>query len=316
MKTKSILSYLLAFSIYMIGNQGCKKDNNEPLNEVPSAPVNPVPYNGAAAQALNVTLKWNKVLDPENDAITYDIYFGTTNTPPLVKTGHIDTTYQVTGLARLTGYFWKVIAKDSHGNATSGTNWYFVTASNSPIVFNPSLTYGTLTDSRDGKVYKTIEISGKTWMAQNLDYDDGTSWYYNDDTSTALFGRLYTWHAANSVCPTGWHLPSFDEWQSLVDTLGGYTIAGGKLKETDTLHWKSPNAGADNSTGFTALPNGMKNVYSNTYSGNGTNANFWSSSKTMTDASQFMTMNSATANGYIMAYTPKVHGLSVRCIKD
>jgi uncharacterized protein (TIGR02145 family) len=166
--------------------------------------------------------------------------------------------------------------------------------SNPPqIVFNPNLNYGTVTDI-EGNVYKTIQIGTQTWMAENLRttlYADGSSiplvtdndnwltlqyagkafcWFNNDSSNTGTYGALYTWEAAmngavssssspsgiQGVCPTGWHLPSDQEWTTLANYLGGPEAACGKLKETGTLHWRSPNSGATNESGFTALPSG------------------------------------------------------------
>jgi uncharacterized protein (TIGR02145 family) len=133
--------------------------------------------------------------------------------------------------------------------------------------FNPSITYGTLTD-QDGNVYKTVTIGTQTWMAENLrttKYNDGTAianvtentvWdtlrtgaycNYNNTTSIdtiATYGRLYNWHAVNTgkLAPIGWHVPTADEWTKLTDDLGSGYVAGGKLKETGTSHWNSPNA--------------------------------------------------------------------------
>jgi uncharacterized protein (TIGR02145 family) len=130
----------------------------------------------------------------------------------------------------------------------------------------------------DGNVYKTIIIGTQTWMAENLKttkYNDGTAiplvtdgvawtalttpgycWYNNDAGSYKdIYGALYNWYTVNTrkLCPIGWHVPSDAEWTTLTNYMGD-NVVGGKLKETGTIHWQSPNKGATNESGFTALP--------------------------------------------------------------
>ncbi len=144
---------------------------------------------------------------------------------------------------------------------------------------------GTFTDSRDGKTYKTVKIGTQTWMAENLAYkaSSGCSAYNNDQNNVATYGYLYTWEAAKTVCPAGWHLPTDAEWTTLTDylynfsTLGGEDVAGGKMKEAGTTHWASPNTGATNSSGFTALPAGGSSDGTIGYLG--ADAHFWSATE-------------------------------------
>ncbi|MBN2814552.1 MAG: fibrobacter succinogenes major paralogous domain-containing protein [Bacteroidales bacterium] len=150
-------------------------------------------------------------------------------------------------------------------------------------VFNNSKSYGTMTDP-DGNVYKTITIGTQTWMAENLrttKFRDGSDipnvafglWctgkeeaycsYNNtvDPVSIATYGRLYSWYtvtSSRSIAPAGWHVPSAAEWTTLINYLGGESVAGGKMKETTTNHWITPNAGATNESGFTGLPTGRR----------------------------------------------------------
>ncbi|MEZ5084401.1 MAG: FISUMP domain-containing protein [Bacteroidales bacterium] len=133
-------------------------------------------------------------------------------------------------------------------------------------------------DARDGKTYNTVAIGPKCWMKENLNYDQSAYGYddcygYNS-ANCEIYGRLYDWDAimqgasssntnpsgVQGVCPAGWHIPSDSEWDVLAGFLGGPTIAGGKMKETDTIHWLPPNTGATNSSGFTGLPGGMYSV--------------------------------------------------------
>jgi len=121
--------------------------------------------------------------------------------------------------------------------------------------------FGTFTDTRDGRTYKTVIIGNQTWMAENLNYKAETgSWFYNNDSSIgAIYGRLYDWETALKVCPTGWHLPSDIEWTELADSLGNSKV-GGKMKVPGTLYWKAPNTDATNVSGFSALPGGYRNT--------------------------------------------------------
>jgi len=168
------------------------------------------------------------------------------------------------------------------------------------IIFNPNLTYGTVTDI-EGNVYKTITIGTQTWMAENLKttkYRDGTSipnvtdnsaWqnlttgaychYNNDIANVAVYGELYNWYAVDTrkICPEGWRVPEDAEWTTLTNYLGGESVAGGKLKETGFNHWQSPNEGATNVSGFTALPGSSRSDYGS-FDGIGTEGRFWGKS--------------------------------------
>ncbi|MCJ7446832.1 MAG: T9SS type A sorting domain-containing protein [Bacteroidales bacterium] len=135
----------------------------------------------------------------------------------------------------------------------------------------------------DNNNYRVVEIGTQVWMAENLKttkYNDGAiialltsnaewqgyltpgyCWYNNDEaTYKATYGALYNWSAVRTgkLCPTGWQVPSDDEWTTLTNYLGDSYEVGGKLKETGTAHWTSPNTGATNETGFTALPGGYR----------------------------------------------------------
>jgi uncharacterized protein (TIGR02145 family) len=206
-------------------------------------------------------------------------------------------------------------------------------------IFNPSVTYGTMTD-QDGKSYKTIKIGTQTWMAENLrttKYNDGTDipnitgddeWdglstgaycNYNNTNNTDTidtYGRLYNWHAVNTgkLAPKGWHVPTDAEWTQLTDYLGGKSIAGGKLKETGNTHWASPNEGATNETGFTALPGGYR-LYSGSFLYIGLNGFWWSATEhNATDAwLRYLYCNYSIV---LKKEYDKELGFSVRCVKD
>ncbi len=175
---------------------------------------------------------------------------------------------------------------------------------------------GVFTDARDGKVYKTITIGTQTWMAENLAYKASSGcWAYKDDTShIATFGYLYNWFVAKSSCPKGWHLPSDAEWKKLIQYLGGNNVAGAKLKENGTLHWISPNTGANNESGFSALPGGFLNGF-NVYSGIGECGLWWSSDfHTSLQAWYYYTL--VNENKIQRRRIVMTSGMAVVCVKD
>ena len=196
-----------------------------------------------------------------------------------------------------------------------------------------------------------VTICSQTWATRNLDvttYSDGTiipqvtdptawanlttgAWcYYNNDPANgAVYGKLYNWYAAAGIydaaslanpalrkklAPTGWHVPTDAEWTTLTTCLGGETIAGGKMKETGTAHWQSPNQDATNSSGFTGLPGGYR--YNNgTFYFIGYNGYWWSSSEDFTTYAWYRDMY--YYNGIALSYYyNKENGFSVRCLRD
>lgn len=171
---------------------------------------------------------------------------------------------------------------------------------------------GTLTDLRDGKTYKTILIGTQRWMSENLNYEMPGSWCIDCET----YGRVYDHAAALRSCPAGWHLPSLEEWNILTDFAGGRSVVGGNLKESGTAHWKTPNVGATNQCGFTALPHGYRSL--NGILNFKTKIGFWWSS---TEDSKYK-MNAWSLrldhNKSEVSYqqSDKLVGESVRCLKD
>lgn len=172
------------------------------------------------------------------------------------------------------------------------------------------------TDIRDEQKYKTVKIGSQIWFAENLKFIHPTgSWAYNNDLEMEkIYGRLYTWEAAKAACPAGWHIPTDEEWQTLIDYLGGENVAGSKLKETGISHWQSPNEGATNESGFTALPGGDR-YYNGTFSGVGYYGYWWSATEYgAADAwSRCMYYSSASVNRH-SSY--EAGGFSIRCVRD
>jgi len=199
-------------------------------------------------------------------------------------------------------------------------------------------TPGEITD-KDGNVYTSVIIGTQEWMAENLKttkYNDGTDiplvtddheWielttgaycWYNNDAATykTPYGALYNWYAVNTgkLCPTGWHIPTDEEWTELTDYLGGTSVAGGKLKESGTTHWNSPNTGATNETGFTALPSGYRN-YGGTYDDIVNYGYWWSSQEFSTTEAYYRDMSYNDISIY-RGNDYKLYGFSVRCLRD
>jgi uncharacterized protein (TIGR02145 family) len=218
------------------------------------------------------------------------------------------------------------------------------TTINNPIIFNPSLNYGTLVDI-EGNIYKTIQIGTQVWMAENLKstkFKDGTNisnvtepfltshqdwyniktpafcWFENDPIAFKyIFGALYNRYsiASGNLCPTGWHIPSNAEWTTLSDYLGGSMIAGGKLKESGTIIWGSPNINATNESGFTALPSGMR--WNNGFNFGGLAQLCYFGSATEGDAEGIFAWVLNTENAFLSSGVFVADlGMSVRCIKD
>jgi len=135
------------------------------------------------------------------------------------------------------------------------------------------------TDPRDGKVYKTIKIGKQTWMAENLNYDaSGSKCYNNDPANSQKYGRLYDWKTAKKVCPPGWHLPSDEEWQELVDFAGGKKIAGKKLRAKIGWNGKEKSLNGPDEYGFAALPGGRGTPGGN-FDGGGYDGHWWGASE-------------------------------------
>ncbi len=138
--------------------------------------------------------------------------------------------------------------------------------------------------------------------------------YYNNDPSK---GKLYNWYAVHDprgLAPKGWHVPSDSEWTVLTNFLGGYEVAGGKLKERGTAHWNDPNADATNSTGFTALPGGTR-YYLGQYFDAGGYGYWWSSTEAYEGASFYRYLT--YFYGAISAGADyNTNGFSVRCLRN
>ena len=197
----------------------------------------------------------------------------------------------------------------------------------------------------DGNVYTTVQIGNQIWTVENwrsTKYADGTpiphvadssEWsdlstpgfcYHNNTTnadSIALFGALYNWYVVdpespNNIAPEGWRVPTDDDWNVLADFLGGWGIAGAKMKTTDTTGWASPNEGATNESGFSALPGGNR-IHNGKFVLIGKYGHYWSTTEHCVSLAYCRGLYYDNNNLYRRPYAnDKREGYSVRLVRD
>ncbi|MDR2582609.1 MAG: fibrobacter succinogenes major paralogous domain-containing protein [Fibromonadaceae bacterium] len=175
-----------------------------------------------------------------------------------------------------------------------------------------SITYGDPVPY-DGEVYETVVIGAQTWMARNLNSNVSNSTCYNNDPALCrIYGRLYEWIAAKSVCPSGWHIPSDDDWTALITTVSGSSSTAGRYLKAKS-GWLNNNNGEDK-YGFSALPGGGR-FNEGDFNSVGISGYWWTK-----------TNNNGIPNALVMYYNEDYVSLrlgnmnddllSVRCLKD
>jgi len=180
------------------------------------------------------------------------------------------------------------------------------------LAFNISLAIDSIKDLRDGKTYKTVKIGEQIWMAENLNFNASDSKCYdNKPANCEKYGRLYDWNTAKTVCPTGWHLPSDEEWNVLMTAVGGSKTAGKFLKATSG--WDSNGNGTD-AYGFSALPGGWGSS-DGSFSSVGNYGNWWSSAEYSSYHAYYQNMNYYHETALYENYG-KSYFQSVRCVMD
>ena len=255
--------------------------------------------------------------------------------------------------------FLNEISSSTNTSIIFSSSSYNFTPSSSSKSSNHIIKYGSVTDSRDGHIYRTIKIGKQTWMADNLNYETSYSHCYdNNEENCVKYGRLYSWGDAldkydssakcviqtamdkQGLCPNGWHIPASTEWKSLLNTVGGDSIAAETLRSTQD--WQLNKNGSDD-YGFAILPAGYAALNTNTcafcspeiyYYGIGESSAFWTS----TEARDYTTYGSearcpsahtitfslyyGTAYAYLTSdlgansADSKGRFISIRCIKD
>lgn len=231
----------------------------------------------------------------------------------------------IKGLKGQTTYYVRSFATNSNGTGYGS------------ILSMPTL--DTTIADLENNHYRIIQIGTQVWMAENLKttkYRNGenvtnvtasSGWnqaktgaycnYDNNANNAAIYGRLYNFYAiadSRNIAPVGWHVPSNTEWDLMINLIGGKTVAGGKLKETGSAHWQSPNMGATNETGFTALPGGCRDDQG-VFTGINEGGTWWMSTTSGTYLAWFCQMNKDDATFFSIAWL-NGFGFSVRCLRD
>jgi uncharacterized protein (TIGR02145 family) len=208
--------------------------------------------------------------------------------------------------------------------------------------------YGNGVTDLDGYKYKTVVIGNQEWMGENLKvskYNDGTvipniidntqwsklttgAWCYNNNNNISndlKFAKLYNWYALSpttngnkNVCPTGWHVPTDNDWSIMTDFLGGEAVAGGKLRDVGESSWNSSSSSNTNPYLFTALPGGQRDSDGN-FTSIGNYGSWWSNTESTQyyfNISSWARSMEGSGSNISRLGTVKGYGLSIRCIKD
>jgi uncharacterized protein (TIGR02145 family) len=320
------------------GDPSFPLDNQNSLQEIGACTYLPVPPTMPSVQTLGVAKVTKSSVEVNSDitsdgcsSITGRGVCWSTNPGPtadlLTKTGDGTGTgifiSNVNNLTPGTIYYIRAFAINSAGTAYGEEI--------SIKTYNPDAV-----NDIDGNYYNIVTIGTQVWLQENLrttGLNDntliteitggsewaGTSsaaycWYNNDISYKNVYGALYNWYTVNTgkICPVGWHVPSNSEWTVLETYLGGYSVAGGKMKEPGYVHWSSWNTGATNESGFTGRGSGYRAPQ---FIDLGRGTNFWSSD-TYSDTQAWWRglpdYQTVLTNGFHL----KTYGFSIRCIKD
>lgn len=238
---------------------------------------------------------------------------------------------EIANLSPNTTYYVRAYATNSYGTAY-GSDEAFTTEA---LLYSP----GNGVTDIDGTTYSSVILNGKEWATKNLNVSkyrngdvipqvqDATQWanlttgawcYYSYQTSNGtVYGKLYNWYAVNDtrgLAPAGWHVSTNADWSSLIEFLGGAEVAGGLMKEIGTTHWQNPNAGAVNTSGFTALPGG--NCLANGSFGSIGTIGYWWSADSYNPTSAWCAGLYHNTKSITRTPTDKKQGFSIRIVKN
>jgi uncharacterized protein (TIGR02145 family) len=294
---------------------------NFTTGSLPNPPTLLTPTDGATDVSLTPTLSWNA----SSGATSYTLQVSMSNSFSsfvINQSGLTTTSTQITGLIKLSKYFWRVIAVNSFGNSAESSIWLFTTLGS--CVGTPIVTY-------EGKTYHTVQIGNQCWLKENLDVgtmiqvttnanNNGTIekyCFYDNPANCSTYGGLYQWNEAmqysitpgtKGICPNGWHIPIQAEFETLKAAVNNNSNA---LKSIGQGIWEGTGT---NTSGFSALIAGFRNINGNFNSLNDY-AYFWAS--TEYSATNVYSIELHTNDINVEFYNlDKGYGFSVRCLKD
>ncbi len=340
---KKSLRRLCLFIVLLSGISACTTLEDDPIPAEMEL-LTPEEMNGIAGEEITDSVQ--VIVKDQFGNLMQDVSLKCT-----VNQGGTSDISPITDANGKASFAWRLGPSEKQSVTIKVLEYYGQRVSAPPITVNATAELPSLKDI-DGNQYKIVRINDQIWMAENLrttKYNDGTplrqvtqnqEWanlsntdrafcFYNNNPNEQS-GLLYTWAAVSNgqtynksaptyiegISPEGWHIPTYDEFYKLCEALGGMNIAGGELKITGAGNWQSPNTGATNSCGFSAIPAGCRNT-NGTFNKKGMITEFWCVSETSgpTTPSTFWLSYDASAIFY-SGGTDNKAGYSVRCVMN
>lgn len=329
MKITRSFGWMAIMMTVLILASGCKKKNEESSQ----GPV-PVVVTGNYNNVLLNTLEISGSVSNNYGYIVTRCGFcwSTTNQYPKITDDTIvipaNPPYSFSGIVKglkgQTKYYIRAFATNKNGSGYG--------------MVVPVTTMDSMISDIDNNHYRLVQIGPQVWMAENLKttrFNDGEvipltednatwaalaspsyCWNSNDISYKVPYGALYNWYAAHSgiISPVGFHVPTKDDWIELIDFLGGVAVAAGALKEAGQSHWEAPNTGADNSSGFTALPGGNRDPTGSFFAPR-LFGGWWTSTEKESNLAWAISVSFNTTQVSITNEN-KISGFSIRCLKN